>query len=300
MPGYPTPRYTQVPNALLDIDIKNMSEAELKVTLVIIRDILGYHKDGPQPMSYSDLEKATGLSRQAVINGAKAAIKRERIKLSDKKGKRGSNMYEVNFLDVNEIDQSTKETSQLLTSLQNRPVPVNEIDRSEGPLKKVSKESEPQAKEKETPPNGGTVVNPDNKQPHVAIIEDGYLATMASLGRVVIEPKPIPRNAVIAAAIRDNEFTWQQVRDCVRWVYDPAGNGETQTYWQKRDDPIPLERVAKVISKWWTEHKPVEPVDFGTLAEWEAERDAAARTPEAIAARNAVLEEAGYAVPDES
>lgn len=150
------------------------------------------------------------------------------------------------------------------------------------------------------PPSGGTVVNPDDKQPHVAIIEDGYLAAMEAVGRKVIVPKPIPRNATMAMAIHANNFTWQQVRDCVRWIYDPEGDGETQTYWQKRDDPISLERIAAVIDKWWNEHKPIEPVNFGTLAEWESERDAQARSPKAIAARNAVLQEAGYAIPDDN
>lgn len=93
--GYPAPQWTQTPNALFDVDMLTMSEAELKCTLAIIRQIIGWHKAEPQAISYTDLEALTGLSRDAVRRGVAAAIERGRIKLADERGPRGCHLYTI-------------------------------------------------------------------------------------------------------------------------------------------------------------------------------------------------------------
>ena len=100
--SYPKPNYTQIPNLLLDDDMPEMSHAELKVTLAILRKIVGFHKDGPEPMSLSQLQKMTGLSRKSVIAGIEEALTRGRICLSEKKGPRGVSLYTVDFLGTSE------------------------------------------------------------------------------------------------------------------------------------------------------------------------------------------------------
>lgn len=112
------PNYTQVPNSLFD-SIPDMTEAELKCTMIIVRKIIGWHKDGPEPVSYTQLQKATGLSRQGVTDGIKAAVKRGYVKI-DGKGTRGTNLYTLSF-----IDQSTQMTS---TSQDDRPELVKTVD----------------------------------------------------------------------------------------------------------------------------------------------------------------------------
>lgn len=144
MTGYPEPNYTQVPNALLDIDMRDMSEAELKVTLGIVRHYIGYHKTKPEPISYSQLEEITGMKRQGVANGVKAALARGRIALAPEKGPRGASLYTVNF-----ADQSTKQTS---SSPPSRPELVHEVDtQKKGKENSKEKSIAPKAQRKPDP-----------------------------------------------------------------------------------------------------------------------------------------------------
>ena len=136
------PHYTQVPNVLFEC-MTEMTDAELRVTLAIVRKIVGFHKDGPEPVSYSKLQELTGLSRQGVRNGIERAIKRGYVKIHSQ-GKRHVNLFTLNF-----SDQSTELTSQLVdqsttltsTSLPSRPELGNEVDQSTGVLKETSKET---------------------------------------------------------------------------------------------------------------------------------------------------------------
>jgi hypothetical protein len=72
--GFPEPNYTQTPNDLFAM-LPDMSEAELRVTLVAIRETFGFHRDGFK-MGVAKLAKAAGLSRQGALDGATAAEKR--------------------------------------------------------------------------------------------------------------------------------------------------------------------------------------------------------------------------------
>lgn len=72
MAGFTSPNYTQVPNDLFEIYMAEMGEAELKVTLAIIRQTLGYHREKVK-FSIAKLEAMTGLSRNGVKSGAEAA-----------------------------------------------------------------------------------------------------------------------------------------------------------------------------------------------------------------------------------
>ena len=71
--------YTETPNALFDLDLASMGEAELKITLAVIRKTLGWHATDPVPFTYTELMAATGLSKQGVRNGLKAALLRGRV-----------------------------------------------------------------------------------------------------------------------------------------------------------------------------------------------------------------------------
>lgn len=69
--GFPTPNYTQTPNDFFDM-IADMEESELRVTLVMIRQTFGFHRDGFK-MGIGKLAKAAGLSENGAKAGAKAA-----------------------------------------------------------------------------------------------------------------------------------------------------------------------------------------------------------------------------------
>lgn len=106
MGGFSSPNHTQTPNDLFDKHMADMGESELKVTLAIIRQTLGYHKKS-DPISLTQLQKMTGLSRQGAFDGAQAAINRGLVEIVGT-GKRGVLIYGL----VIGGDQSTTLTSE--------------------------------------------------------------------------------------------------------------------------------------------------------------------------------------------
>lgn len=77
------PNTTQVPNYVFAL-IPNLSEAELKVLLAVVRKTYGWHKDADK-ISVSQLEKMTGLSYSA-IKKARASLRAKGIQLVKQKG----------------------------------------------------------------------------------------------------------------------------------------------------------------------------------------------------------------------
>jgi phage replication O-like protein O len=125
------PNYTQTPNLLFDDWMQAMGEAELKVVMTIVRHTFGYHLDARR-LSLSDLERLTGLSRQAVSDGIEKALARGVI---DRAPVGRSFEY---WLIVNEVDQSEaadESTQATSDSQQSRPMIVNEVDQSRHALK---------------------------------------------------------------------------------------------------------------------------------------------------------------------
>jgi hypothetical protein len=74
MTAFQSPNYTQAPNDLFDW-LPDMGEAELRVTLVLVRWTFGFHRDGTK-LSIRKLAEAAGLSRQGALDGAQQAQKR--------------------------------------------------------------------------------------------------------------------------------------------------------------------------------------------------------------------------------
>lgn len=79
MPGFSSPNYTQVPNDLFDVLMADMTMAELKVVLAIVRQTIGYHREATK-FSLSKIQKMTGMAYNSVVTGADAAEKRGLIR----------------------------------------------------------------------------------------------------------------------------------------------------------------------------------------------------------------------------
>lgn len=77
--SYPEPLYTKTPNLFLDQHLPKMGCAEVKVVLAVIRKTFGWHQEREQ-LSIQDLQRLTGLSNRAVIDGTEEALKRGVIK----------------------------------------------------------------------------------------------------------------------------------------------------------------------------------------------------------------------------
>jgi Bacteriophage replication protein O. len=135
--GFKEPNYTQTPNELFDECMKKMGEAELRVTLAVIRKTMGYHKD-KDAISWSQIVEMTGLSRTSTQDGINKAVEHGFIEIIGK-GKRGVNIFRLVVLP----DQSTNTTS---TGSEGLPVTG-----SEG---LPTKETEKETKKENTSPNG--------------------------------------------------------------------------------------------------------------------------------------------------
>jgi hypothetical protein len=74
MSGFKSPNHTQVPNDFFDM-IADMSEAELRVTLIMIRETRGWHRDAAK-VGKQVMADRSGLSFNGVTAGCEAALKR--------------------------------------------------------------------------------------------------------------------------------------------------------------------------------------------------------------------------------
>lgn len=81
MKAFKSPNYTQTPNDFFPL-IQAMSDAELRVTLIMIRNTFGFHREKFK-MGINKLAAATGLSRNGAKDGAEAAEKRGTFKRSN-------------------------------------------------------------------------------------------------------------------------------------------------------------------------------------------------------------------------
>lgn len=140
MAGFESPNYTQTPNEFFDIYLAIMGEAEIKVVAHAIRQTLGWKRETDE-ISISQFQKATGLSRQGVIDGIDSAIKRGLMREAGI-GKRGVKRYGLVIL----VDQSTQQTSQ-----DSRP------DVERGLVNVV--DTQKKEKKKDSPPAGETSRN---------------------------------------------------------------------------------------------------------------------------------------------
>jgi len=83
---------TQIPNHILDKFLPLLTEAELKIILVIIRQTLGWiikatgkrkHRDR---ISNSQFQQKTGMSKRIITKSIQTLITKELIEVTDRKG----------------------------------------------------------------------------------------------------------------------------------------------------------------------------------------------------------------------
>lgn len=118
--GFDPANHTQVPNDLFDVHLPELSGAELKVILTIIRKTRGWHKE-IDAVSYSQLVELTGLSRQSVAT-AISELENKKLLLIDREKK--TSKYEINYYrSVKKLDRSKNPSVKKLdqTSQKSRP-----------------------------------------------------------------------------------------------------------------------------------------------------------------------------------
>ena len=87
------PNFLQVPNAVIDELLPDLTGAELKCYLVVIRKTKGWNKESDN-ISISQFMKATGLSNSAVIKACESLVKYGL--LVKENGSRNTGIYAVN------------------------------------------------------------------------------------------------------------------------------------------------------------------------------------------------------------
>lgn len=75
---FESPNYTQVPNDFFDM-IADMSDAELRATLVVVRETFGYHRDAAK-VGIAEIGNRAGLSYNGAVAGCEAAAERGTFK----------------------------------------------------------------------------------------------------------------------------------------------------------------------------------------------------------------------------
>ena len=108
------PNFLQVPNAVIDELLPDLTGAELKCYLVVIRKTKGWNKESDN-ISISQFMKATGLSNSAVIKACESLVKYGL--LVKENGARNTGVYAVNS-----YSKITHEESSQVTCEKSSPV----------------------------------------------------------------------------------------------------------------------------------------------------------------------------------
>lgn len=116
--------WTKTPNVILEA-MPEMGQAELKLTVVLVRMTYGYHEDSVR-LTYDDMVEAANLSRGGLSNAISAIEKRGFFRRGNK------SMWYVNSLpgELNSIDQSlpsrlnsTKQTGEIVNPVDQNSLP---------------------------------------------------------------------------------------------------------------------------------------------------------------------------------
>ena len=123
---YLPPRYTPIPDEILDDELSHLTGAELKVLLYIARRTFGYGKredaisltqlcEGTKTRDGQQIDQGTGLSRQGVSNAVKSLVDNEHLVVERRTSEdRGfeTNVYRLNVVE-SAFDKKVGEASQL-------------------------------------------------------------------------------------------------------------------------------------------------------------------------------------------
>nr|DAM39447.1 MAG TPA: replication protein O [Bacteriophage sp.] len=119
------PNFLQVPNAVIDELLPDLTGAELKCYLVVIRKTKGWNKESDN-ISISQFMKATGLSNSAVIKACESLVKYGL--LIKQNGARNTGVYAVNSYSkttceesspVKKVHSTCEESSHTINNIKN-------------------------------------------------------------------------------------------------------------------------------------------------------------------------------------
>jgi hypothetical protein len=190
--GIQRPNTTQTPDVLFDKWLPELTFAELKVLLYIVRRIFGFRKDtdeislkqiceGVRRRNGKVLDKGTGLSRKAAFQAVQSLEKRGLIKVDRAQAEDGVNLvniYSLVITDESEEEKQEADDDGVGTSgtygYYRRYLPVGTAGTSQQTVKQqtdINTSSTRKASPKKKKTDKATQTNSHSKQPVVSVME---------------------------------------------------------------------------------------------------------------------------------
>lgn len=210
--GFQSPNYTQTPNDFFDL-ISDMDNAELRVTLVMIRETFGYHRDGFK-MGINKLAEAAGLSRNGAKAGAEAAEERGTFRRSNPDAQ-GSAEWELVVVSGGAMSAPPDDFFQRgAASDQGGGQPVTRGGSASDPQSRVKESIKESIKEKEITTT--TTDSPAPKKSKVAVAYEKEIGTLTPMVADALNDaeREYPEDWIIEAlqiAVERNARNWRFV-----------------------------------------------------------------------------------------
>ncbi len=237
---FQAPNHTQIPNEFLDKMLPHLSFPETKVLLVIMRKTFGWHKIRDQ-ISLSQLEKHTGMNRQAILKATKG-LEKKRLISKTVVGKNGDQktFYELIIIeDSNNFYQCVSNTPPSMFHTLTKETPTKENQKNSTKVE-LQKGASPQ------PPPSSLFTYKRIKMPkekHEALIKDyGLQKVNEMLDRLEeyadISPRKFKAYGCHGAVLR-------------KWLREDQGKGSRDGYSGKCKDKIkePNEWTKRYLMK---------------------------------------------------
>lgn len=132
------PNSFQVPNVIIDELIADMSEAELKCFLFVIRKTTGWQKE-MDAISISQFMESLKLSKQSVISGCDRLV--DKGLLVKTKGFRGTNVFSLNWSKILTSQENGLVKNLDITCQDFRQDPVKNLDTQTNTIQKTLKQN---------------------------------------------------------------------------------------------------------------------------------------------------------------
>ncbi|OOF39871.1 hypothetical protein BKK49_07020 [Rodentibacter rarus] len=139
------PNSFQVPNAIIDEVMAELSGAELKCYLAILRKTKGWGKES-DAISVTQLMDVTGLSNRAVIDACNHLVEKNLI--SQDAGSRGVKIFSVNLCNNFTSEKSSPVKKVHSTSEKSSPVTSEESSHTENNIKNTTQNTDKKTTQK--------------------------------------------------------------------------------------------------------------------------------------------------------
>lgn len=95
--GFTPPNYTQTPNTLFDL-LPVLSNAELRITMALVRETFGWHRQRTEQISQTELAALAGLSESSAKTGLAEGLKRGTLKRHKTKDNKNRPTYRYSIV----------------------------------------------------------------------------------------------------------------------------------------------------------------------------------------------------------